>query len=35
MKDIHNRNVAELAQYIIVFFMQESGTCFRDTGILA
>ena len=34
MKNIHNRNVAELAHYIIVFYTQESGTCFGDTGIL-
>ena len=34
MKNIHNQNVAELAQYIIVFYTQESGTCFCDTGIV-
>ena len=34
MKNIHNQNVAELAHYIIVFYTQESGTCFGDTGIL-
>ena len=34
MKNIRNQNVAELAHYIIVFYMQESGTCFGDTGIL-
>ena len=34
MKNIHNQNVAKLAHYIIVFYTQESGTCFGDTGIL-
>ena len=34
MNNIHNQNVAELAHYIIVFYTQESGTCFGDTGIL-
>ena len=34
MKNIHNQNVAELVHYIIVFYTQESGTCFGDTGIL-
>ena len=34
MKNIHNKNVAELAHYIIVFYTQELGTCFGDTGIL-
>ena len=34
MKNIHNQNVAELADYIIVLYTQESGTCFGDTGIL-
>ena len=34
MKNIHNQNVAELSYYIIVFYTQESGTCFGDTGIL-
>ena len=34
MKNIHNQNVAELAHYIIVFYMQGLGTCFGDTGIL-
>ena len=34
MKNIHNQNVAELTHYIIVFYTQESGTCFGDTGIL-
>ena len=34
MKNIQNQNVAELAHYIIVFYTQESGTCFRNTGIL-
>ena len=33
MKNIHNRNVAESAHYIIGV-TQESGTCFGDTGIL-
>ena len=27
MKNIHNQNVAELVHYIIVFYTQESGTC--------
>ena len=34
MRIIYNQNVAELAQCIIVFCMQELGTCFGDTGIL-
>ena len=34
MRNIHNQNVAELAHYIIVFYTQESGTCFGDTGVL-
>ena len=34
MKTIHNQNVVELAHYIIVFYTQESGTYFGDTGIL-
>ena len=34
IKNIHNQNVAELVHYIIVFYTQESGTCFGDTGIL-
>ena len=34
MKNIQNQNVAELAHYIIVFYTQESVTCFGDTGIL-
>ena len=34
MKNIHNQNVAELAHYIIVFYTQELGTCFGNTGIL-
>ena len=34
IKNIHNQNVAELVHYIIVFYTQESGTCFSDTGIL-
>ena len=34
MKNIHNQNVAELVQYIIVFYTQGLGTCFGDTGIL-
>ena len=34
MKNIHNHNqLAELAHYIIVFYMQVLGTCFGDTGI--
>ena len=34
MKNIHIQNVTALVQYIIVFYMQELGTCFGDTGIL-
>ena len=34
MKNIHNQNVAELAHYIIVFYMQRLGTCFGGTEIL-
>ena len=34
MTNIHNQNVVELAHYIIVFYIQELGTCFGDTGIL-
>ena len=34
MKNIHNQNMAESAYYITVFYTQESGTCFGDTGIL-
>ena len=34
MNNIHNQNVTELAHYIIVFYTQESGTCFSETGIL-
>ena len=34
MKNIHNQNVAELVQYIIVFYTQGLVTCFGDTGIL-
>ena len=34
MKNIQNQNVAELARYIIVFYTQESATCFGETGIL-
>ena len=34
MKNIHNQNMAELVNYIIAFYTQESGTCFSDTGIL-
>ena len=34
MKNIHNQNVVELVHYIIVFYTQESGTCFGDTGVL-
>ena len=33
MKNIHNQNVAELAHYIILFYTQELGICFSDTGI--
>ena len=34
MKNIHIQNATALVQYIIVFYMQELGTCFGDTGIL-
>ena len=34
MKNIHNQNVAELGHYIILFYTQELGICFGDTGIL-
>ena len=34
MKNIYNQNVAELAHYIKVFYTQELGTYFGDTGIL-
>ena len=34
MKNIHNQSMAELAHYMIVFYTQESGTCFGDTRIL-
>ena len=34
MRNIHNRNVAELARYIIVLYTQDLGTCFVDTRIL-
>ena len=34
MKNILNQNVAELAHYLIVFYTQELGTCFGNTGIL-
>ena len=35
MRNIHDRNGAELAHCIIVFYTQElGGTCFVDTGIL-
>ena len=34
MKNIYNQNVAELAHYIIVLYMQKLGTCFGDTVIL-
>ena len=33
MRNIHNQNVAELMHCIIVFYMQDSETCFADTGI--
>ena len=33
MWNIHNQNVAELMHCIIVFYMQDSETCFADTGI--
>ena len=33
-KNIHNQNAAELDHYIMVFYRQESRTCFGDTGIL-
>ena len=34
MKNIHNQNVAELAHYIVVFYTQQLGNYFGDTGIL-
>ena len=34
MRNIHNRNVGELAHCIVGFYMQGLGTCFVDTGIL-
>ena len=34
MKNIHDENVGELAHYIKVFYTQELGTCFGDTGNL-
>ena len=34
MKNIHNKNVTKLVHYIIVFYVQELGTWFGDTGIL-
>ena len=34
MKNIHNQNLAELAHCVVVFYAQELGTCFDDTGIL-
>ena len=34
MKNIHNQNRAEIAHYIIVFYMQGLGTCYGNTGIL-
>ena len=34
MKNIHYQNVAELAYYIVAFYMQGLGTCFGHTGIL-
>ena len=34
MRNIHNQNATELAHYIMVFYKQELGTCFGDTGIL-
>ena len=34
MKNIHNRNVPELAHCIIVFKTKELGICFSDKGVL-
>ena len=34
MKNIYNQNEAGVAHYIIVFYTQELGTCFDDSGIL-
>ena len=34
MRNILNRKAAKLAHYIIVFYTQELGTYFVDTGIL-
>ena len=34
LKNIHNKDVAELVHYIIVSYMQELGTCSGNTGIL-
>ena len=34
MRNIHNQNVAELAHCIIVYYIQELGTCFGDRRIL-
>ena len=33
MRNIHSQNVAELGYCIIVFYTQELGTCFGNTGI--
>ena len=35
MKNILNRNVAELAHWIIVFSTQKLGICFFDKEVLA
>ena len=34
MRNIYNQNVAELEHCIIVFYKQELGTCFGNTGTL-
>ena len=34
MRNILNRKAAKLAHYIIIFYTQELGTYFVDTGIL-
>ena len=33
-KLLHNQSVSELAHCVMVFYTQELGTCFGDTGIL-
>ena len=34
MRNIRNRNMAELTHCIIVFYTQKLGICFVDTGII-